>query len=102
MFDDFKQLKYYKGNNPDQVDDEFILDLLADSGVNKVNKKLYDAFDQDILTNNVGFFNSPSLEEAFDNLSKNQGVPMQVLLHFQNILTQAQGTPLIELINEED
>ena len=102
MFDDFKQLKYYKGNNPDQVDDEFILDLLADSGVNKVNKKLYDAFDQDILTNNVGFFNSPNLEEAFDNLRKNQGVPMQVLLHFQNILTQAQGTPLIEIIKEED
>ena len=102
MFDDFKQLKYYKGTNPYQVDDEFILDLLADSGVNKVNKKLYDAFDQDILTNNIGFFNSPNLEEAFDNLRKNQGVPMQVLLHFQNILTQAQGTPLIEIIKEED
>tara|TARA_R110000803_G_scaffold210826_1_gene284011 strand:+ start:591 stop:4664 length:4074 start_codon:yes stop_codon:yes gene_type:complete len=100
LFNDFKKLKYYKGTKEDKVDDDFILKLLSDSGLKKENKKLHAALNQagdNILNDNVGYFNSPSLKESFGRLSKNQNIPMEVLLELQNILTQAQGTILLEL-----
>lgn len=96
LFENFKKLKYYKGKEPFFIDDEFIEQLLSDSGVKKENKKLYSALNQDILDNNVGYYNSPSIKESFDNLIKNQGVPPEVLLRFQTILEQVQGTTLLE------
>ena len=107
VFYNFKKLKYYKterigGTNQHvsyQVDDELILDLLTDSGTKgktKEEKELMPMYISEIAKI-AGYYVSPSLQNAFDDLQKNQNISTEDLFYFEDLLTKANGTPLLDI-----
>ena len=121
LFLDFKKLKYYKDEKiKDKIiqverfvggeggrDDSMILDLLTDGGtkIYSDSSSIGPIHGQALLQNDdgtiAGFYNAPSLTSIMDDLQKNQNIPTDILQYFENLLVQANGTPLLEITQEE-
>ena len=122
LFLDFKKLKYYKDEKiKDKIiqverfvggeggrDDSMILDLLTDGGtkIYSDSSSIGPIHGQALLQNDdgtiAGFYNAPSLTSIMDDLQKNQNIPTDILQYFENLLVQANGTPLLEITQEEE